>query len=43
MKPALSIFLALLSPLAAFSPELSIVNPRGGQRCGKQRGSQRMG
>jgi hypothetical protein len=32
MKPALSILLALITPLAAFTPELSLVNPRGGQR-----------
>lgn len=32
MKSALSILLALNTPLAAFSPELSLVNPRGGQR-----------
>ena len=32
MKSALSILLALITPLAAFSPELSLVNPRGGQR-----------
>ena len=32
MKPALCILLALITPLAAFSPELSLVNPRGGQR-----------
>ncbi|MGL4399771.1 MAG: PPC domain-containing protein [Luteolibacter sp.] len=32
MKPALAILLALVAPLAAFSPELSLVNPRGGQR-----------
>jgi hypothetical protein len=32
LKPAISILLALVSPLAAFSPELSLVNPRGGQR-----------
>jgi hypothetical protein len=32
LKPALSILLALTTPLAAFSPGLSLVNPRGGQR-----------
>lgn len=32
MKPALSIFLALLTPLAAFWPELHLIEPRGGQR-----------
>lgn len=32
MKSALSIFLALLAPLAAFSPELHLIHPRGGQR-----------
>jgi hypothetical protein len=32
LKSALSILLALITPLAAFSPVLSLVNPRGGQR-----------
>jgi hypothetical protein len=32
MKSALSILLALLTPLAAFTPVLNLVNPRGGQR-----------
>ncbi len=32
MKFTLSIFLALLTPLAAFSPELHLIEPRGGQR-----------
>ena len=32
MKSTLSIFLALLTPLAAFSPELHLIEPRGGQR-----------
>ena len=32
MKPALSILLALIAPLTAFSPVLNPVEPRGGQR-----------
>ncbi|MEO8616667.1 MAG: peptidase [Luteolibacter sp.] len=32
MNSALSIFLALVTPLAAFSPVLNLVDPRGGQR-----------
>ena len=32
MKSALTILLALLTPLAAFSPVLDLINPRGGQR-----------
>lgn len=32
MKSTLSIFLALLTPLVAFSPELHLIEPRGGQR-----------
>ncbi len=32
LKPALSTLLVLVTQLAAFSPELSLVNPRGGQR-----------
>lgn len=32
MKPTLSILLTLITPLAAFSPVLNLVNPRGGQR-----------
>ena len=32
MIRAVSILLALVTPLPAFSPELSLVNPRGGQR-----------
>ncbi|MEO5716511.1 MAG: PPC domain-containing protein [Luteolibacter sp.] len=32
MKSALTIILALITPLAAFSPVLNLVDPRGGQR-----------
>ena len=32
LKSALSTLLALLTPLAAFSPELHLIEPRGGQR-----------
>ena len=32
MRPIFPIFITLISPLGAFSSELSLVNPRGGQR-----------